>query len=202
MTVSNHTPRNPRINDGDTSAQYPHLFERTVAQSVVHTGTVITTRRDEAELPDGQRATRDVVEHPGGVVILPVLDDGRILLVRQWRYPLGRTLIEVPAGKLDPGEHADPMAAARRELMEETGYEPAHMEELTSIYTSPGFCDERLWLYKATGLRKIADHNDVKADDEFIDLLTVTVDEAFAMARSGEILDAKTLCLFWFLATG
>lgn len=194
-----YAPRNPRVNDEDTAEQFPHLYEKTLGREIIYQGQVVTTRRDTARLPDGNTAVREVVEHPGGVVILPMLDDGRILLIRQWRYPLGRTLIEAPAGKLDPGEHDNPMEAARRELIEETGHAPANMEALTYVYSSPGFCDERLWLYKATGLKKIDNHDAVKTDDEFIDIIVVTVDEAFAMVKRGDIVDAKTLCLLWFL---
>ncbi len=174
-----------------------HLYEKTVSQHYVYKGPIVNSRIDEAIQPDGVRCQRQVVEHPGGVVILPMLEDGRMILVEQWRYPLGRTLIEFPAGKLDPGERADPLTAAKREFLEETGYEADCWEPMHYIYTSPGFCDEQLWLYKATGLRQVNANNDLGDEDEFIDLIRLPPEEVFAKVRSGEIVDAKTLCLLF-----
>ena len=183
-----------RFNEAEIEAKR-HLYEETLTQTYLQHGPIVNNRVDTVRTPDGKECVRQVVEHPGGVVILPILEDGRILLIEQWRYPLGRTLIEVPAGKLDPGEHADPLKAAQRELLEETGYAADTWEPMHYIYTSPGFCDEKLYLYKATGLRKVA--GQYGDEDEFIDVLTLTPEEAIAMVRTGAIVDAKTVCLLF-----
>ena len=169
-----------------------HLTETTVSKNVLHRGIVVNMRRDEALRPDGKPCVREVVEHPGGVVILPLLPSGEIIMVEQWRYPLGKTLIEVPAGKLERGE--DPFEAAQRELLEETGYKAHQWEPMHYIYTAPGFCDEKLYLYKASELELI--HPQAQGDeDEFLDIHKLTPDEAFALVRDGRITDAKTLSL-------
>ncbi|MGE0199415.1 MAG: NUDIX domain-containing protein [Candidatus Melainabacteria bacterium] len=185
--------------DEDFTVTRAHLQEKTMKQHRLQEGRVISMRRDDALLPDGKPCTREVIEHPGGVVILPILPDGRLILVEQWRYALNRTLIEAPAGKLDPGEAANPIEAARRELLEETGYRTGHIREMTSIFTSPGFCDERLWIYLASDLTAVDNHDDHKMDDEFIDMHHVTPEEAMAWVREGRIVDAKTITALWFL---
>lgn len=183
--------------DEDYLKTHAHMAEKTLDSEYQYKGTVVNTRVDNAVLPDGQPAKRDVVEHPGGVVVLPVLPDGKILLLEQWRYPLKRPLIECPAGKLDPGEYPNMADAAQRELMEETGYKAGRLEPCHSIFTSPGFCDERLWLYIGYDLSPVDNHEEIKQADEFIDLLPVTADEAFQMVKDGKIVDAKTICLLW-----
>jgi len=171
------------------------LRETQVKTKTVTQGRVIVMRQDEARLPDGQLAHRDVIEHPGGVVILPVLDDGRIILLQQWRYALERPLLEVPAGKLD-GEEL-PLPAAQRELLEETGYTASHWDELTYIYTSPGFCDERLWLFEATGLT-LVDETPKGDGEENIQEVILTPEQIKQKIASRQIVDAKTLSvLFW-----
>lgn len=172
-----------------------HFFEKTLSTELIFKGKVATVRRDMALDPGGREVVREVVEHPGGVVVCPVLDDGRILFVEQWRYPLQRTLLELPAGKLDwhDGVPEDPLKAIQRELLEETGYEAAHWEELTYIFTAPGFCNEKLWLYKATGLTDTQRrHPD---EDEWLDVVLLTPEEAFEKIRTREIVDAKTVTL-------
>jgi ADP-ribose pyrophosphatase len=145
---------------------------------------------DEAELPNGMICKREVVEHPGGVVVCATLPNDKLLLVKQFRYPLGHVLYEFPAGKLDPGEA--PAVSIKRELEEETGYAADYWEELTTIYTSPGFCNERLTLYKAHGLR--LSENPRREEDEFIQVLEVTLEEIRQMIRDKKIIDAKTIC--------
>jgi ADP-ribose pyrophosphatase len=173
------------------------FMEKTLSSQRIHEGRVIQLRRDEVELPNGKRAYREVAEHPGGVVVLPLRDDGKILFVEQFRYPLGHTLLELPAGKLEPGEA--PLISIQRELIEETGYEADHWEELSCIYTAPGFCNEKLWLFRAQGLRQIHEtgtcaHNP-EEQVEFLRLLALTPQEAFDKMRDRQIVDAKTICL-------
>lgn len=159
-------------------------------------GVIFDVERFDAELPDGRRVKREVVRHPGAAVVLPILPDGRILLVRVLREIFDRYLIEAPAGKLDPDE--DPRDAALRELEEETGYRAGKLEKLIDYYATPGFCDERMHLYLATDLEETAQKLD---DTEFIELYPVTLDEALALIRSGEIEDGKTIvALLYFKA--
>lgn len=169
-----------------------HLAEIPLSSKRIFESHVICLRSDEAKLPSGKIAERVVVEHPGGVVALPILDDGRIILVEQFRYAPGAPMLELPAGKLDPGE--DPLEAIKRELIEETGYMAENWEELSVVYTSPGFCNEKLWLYKATGLKPVSGPIH-KPDDEFIDLYCLHPDDVLAKIKKREIVDAKTLCL-------
>lgn len=173
------------------------LTETTIHSDRIWEGKVVNLKRDIVSLPNGKQGFREVVEHPGGVVVLPILPDGRILFVEQYRYALGEHLLELPAGKLEPGEN--PMAAIQRELMEETGYEAKAWEELSYIYTAPGFCSEKLWLYRATELVQLADaHKDPTIhldEDEFLRCIALTLDEARAKIRTREIVDAKTVSL-------
>lgn len=173
------------------------FFEKTLNSTPLHQGLVINVRRDEVELPNGRRAFREVAEHPGGVVVMPILDDGRIIFVEQFRYPLGHTLLELPAGKLEPGEL--PLESIKRELIEETGYEATEWEEVNYIYPAPGFCNEKLWLFKATGLVQIHEegtcsHNP-EEQVEFLNRVILTREEALEKLRNRHISDAKTICL-------
>lgn len=144
--------------------------------------------RKTVRLPSGVQSTREIVHHPGAVVILPILDDGRICLIENFRISLERRLIELPAGTLDPGE--DPLSAAHRELTEETGHRAASMERLLMMYPSPGILDEKMHLFVATGLTPGAMDLD---EGEDIRLHPATWDEALAMVRDNRIEDAKTV---------
>ena len=164
-----------------------NLTEKTVRKNVVFAGKIIRVRCDDALLPDGKPCRREVVEHPGGASVLYVRE-GKVLLVRQFRYPYGEETLEIPAGKLNPGE--DPAQTAARELAEETGWEPASVEHLYTIYPTPGYSAEKIYIYRAHGVREGTMHPD---EDEFLTAAFYPVDEVLAMIERGEIRDAKTI---------
>lgn len=163
------------------------LTEKTLSTEVIYRGAITTLTVDQVRLPDGKQAGREVVRHPDGVAVLALDGEDRAVLVTQYRYPLGRTLLEIPAGKLDPGE--DPRTGALRELSEEAGVEPEELTGLGSIFVSPGFCDERIYLYLARGLRQVERHPD---EDEFLSVSWMPFEELLGRVLSGEIEDAKT----------
>jgi ADP-ribose pyrophosphatase len=169
-------------------SKHDHLYEKTIASQSIYEGRIIKVKVDEVLLPNGHTAKREIVNHQGAVAVLPLTDDGKMVAVRQFRKPLERTIVEIPAGKLEPGE--EPLACASRELEEETGYQAKHFDHLSSFYTSPGFADELLHVYIATGLTKGESRPD---EDEFVDVLELTLEEAHELHRSGEIRDAKTV---------
>lgn len=158
-------------------------------------GKIIKVRVDTVELPNGKESTRECVEHPGAVAVIARDDQDRICMVRQYRYPVGDMLWEIPAGKLSPGE--DPLECARRELMEEAGITAGSWEKLYSYYTTPGFSDEILHLYLATGLTRGENQPD---EDEFLDVKMIPYQGACAMMSRGEIKDGKTLIGLLYLA--
>jgi ADP-ribose pyrophosphatase len=171
-----------------------HLTETTIASAVLHRGRFITFRVDTVEDPLGQRHTREIVEHPGAVCVVP-LRGPDVLMVRQFRTPLGQVLLELPAGTLDrlpDGSLEDPASAAHRELDEETGYRAGSLRLLGRFWTAPGFTDELMHLYLATDLELLANASGPD-EGEFLDLVPIPVSEAVAMAESGEIADAKSL---------
>ena len=158
------------------------LTERTLESRSIFEGKIVTLLVDQAELPDGKRASREVVLHPGGVAVLP-LDE-----VQQYRYPFHQVILELPAGKLDAGEPHE--TAARRELSEETGLEAEELTYLGCLLASPGFCNERLHLYLARGLSRAESHPD---DDEFLNMVTMPFDQLLEQVMDGTIEDAKTV---------
>ena len=164
------------------------LMEKTVESQVLFSGKIITVRLDRAQLPNGRIASREVVEHPGGVAILPLFDDGTVPLVRQFRYPMQREMLEVPAGKLEYGEK--PLPAAERELGEETGLTAGRMVYLGECCTSPGFSTEVLHIYLALELRRGEAHPD---EDEFLNVEKHSLETLTDMVMAGEIDDAKTI---------
>lgn len=174
-----------------------HLVERGLTQEVVFNGQFLRVRLDTVALPNGATAAREIVEHPGAAAIVPLLPDGRVLLVRQYRYAIQRTTLELPCGKLNPGEGAE--AAAARELLEETGC-AGRLRYLGCMFSSPGFTNEVLHLFAATELAEGAAQRD---PDEFIDTQPLTLADALARVRSGEIVDAKTVAgLLWLHSFG
>ena len=154
------------------------LTERKVSGETVFEGRIVRVTVDQARLPDGKLAVREVVYHPGGVAILPLDENNNVTLVRQYRYPIGQLLLELPAGKLDPGEDHRPAAA--RELSEETGLEAGELTYLGYILASPGFCDEALHMYLARGLTRKQQHPD---EDEFLDVVTMPFDQLLAQVN-------------------
>lgn len=170
-----------------------HLTETRIDSEEVYSGNFLKLARDNVRLPDGRPATREYIKHPGAVVILPVFNDGRILLERQYRYPLDRVFIEFPAGKIDPGE--DPLVCAKRELKEETGYTASQWSFVCTIHNAIAYSDEHLDIYLARGL--VA--GEAQLDDgEFLETITASVDDMLAWVRSGKITDVKTVIgSFW-----
>jgi len=164
-----------------------HLTEQTLSRSTAFEGRLLRLRVDEALLPDGTTAGREVIEHPGGVGVVALTDNRQVLLVRQFRYPYGEILTEIPAGKRDPGE--DPLTTGRRELEEETGYRAETFTPLGRVYPTPGYCDEVIYLYLATGLQATAAHPD---EDEFLEVEQRDLGLLVQQILAGEIPDAKT----------
>lgn len=162
--------------------------EKTLEREILFSGRIIKLRRDRVALPGGGESTREIVEHPGAVVIVPVTGQGEVILVKQYRKAVEEVTLELPAGTLEPGE--DPEACARRELEEETGFLADEWRQVTRFYSSPGFCTERLYLFLAAGLREGEQKTDF---DERITLQRVPLSQAEDMARQGEITDAKSI---------
>lgn len=172
------------------------LEEQVVDTRLVHHGRYLDVRIDTIQRADGTTGTRDVVKHPGAVAVLALDHDDRLLLVRQWRTPAGRAMLEIPAGTLDvhEGVAEDPDVAARRELEEETGSRAGSWRRLASFWTAPGFATELMHLYLATGLESIHGDDRLAPDeDERLELSRFTIDEALALVEAGEIVDAKSM---------
>jgi ADP-ribose pyrophosphatase len=154
----------------------------------VFRGRTVKLDVDRVRLPNGKEMDFELIHHVGAAAVVPVMEDGSVLLIRQYRYATGGYLLEVPAGKLDPGE--EPEACAARETEEETGYRPGKLEPLGWIWTTPGFADEKIWLFLATGLEPTRQS---LGDDEVLSLERMPLAEAAEKATSGEIHDSKTV---------
>lgn len=163
------------------------LEEKMVDSKVIYNGKIIDLHLEKVELPDGRTSEREVVKHPGAVAVLAVTPENKIVFVRQYRKPLNREIIEIPAGKLEPGESSE--TCAMRELEEETGYRTNNLKFLQSFYTSPGFADEIIHIYYTDQLEAGTEQLD---QDEFVELMEVTLDEAIEMVHNQQIYDAKT----------
>ncbi len=165
------------------------LYENKIKSEEIYKGRVFTVTHDEVELSDGYKTFRDVVHHNGGVVIVAE-KESNILMVEQYRYATSGALLELPAGKLDKGNE-DILSAAKRELEEETGFNAKNWESLGYIWTSPGFCSEKLYLFKASDLSYKGQHLDV---GEILNYIQIPREKVFKMVKNGEISDAKTIC--------
>ncbi|MBN1967377.1 MAG: NUDIX hydrolase [Anaerolineae bacterium] len=165
-----------------------HLSEKLLSSEPVYLGKLVKLYVETVELPNGQTAIREIVRHPGAVAMVPLLDNGDVVLVRQYRVAARRLVLEIPAGTLEPGE--DPEIAARRELQEEVGYWPGKLERLGGEFTAPGYTSEYIHLYLATGLEPSRLDED---DDEFLETVQLPFDEALRRVENGEIEDGKTM---------
>ena len=169
------------------------LSERRLSGRLVYDGKLLKVHSDTVRLPDGSTAEREWIEHPGAVAVIALTDAGELVLERQYRYPLGRDMIEIPAGKIDPGE--DPLATAKRELREETGYAAGEWTHLATIHLAIGYSNEHIEIYLARGLS----HEGAALDDEeFLEVFTLPLPTALQWVREGRITDSKTVStLFW-----
>lgn len=171
--------------DGGSDA---HLREETVSRETVFRGRLLEVRRDHIRLPNGADATREFIVHPGAVMVVPLLDDGRLVMERQWRYPLERVMLEFPAGKLEPGEPT--LACAQRELLEETGYRAAEWALAGVLHNAIAYSNERIEIWFARGLSAGERRLD---EGEFLDLQLVEEAELDRLCAAGAVSDAKTL---------
>ena len=174
--------------------EYSHLTERQLESEQVFNGRLLDVRRDRVRLPDGNECLREYVRHQGAVVVIAELADERLLFVRQYRYPLRRPFLELPAGKIDAGEEL--LVTGRRELLEETGYLASSWRHLGVMHPCVGYSDERIEIYLARGLTRAAEQT--PDSNEFLDLLSLPLGDALAAVQSGAITDAKPItALFW-----
>ena len=175
------------------SHQRKDLTEHPISSELVYDGKLLHVRRDTVRLPDGGVAEREYIRHPGAVMIIALVDSGELVMERQFRYPLRRDMIELPAGKIDPGE--PPLETAKRELLEETGYSASEWRHLATIHLAIGYSDEHIEIFLARGLTQ----EQAKLDDEeFLEVFTLPLAAALDWVRDGRITDSKTLSgLFW-----
>lgn len=170
------------------------FYEKTIATKQIFTGRIIDLQVDEVELPDGNLSTRELVKHPGAVAIIAVTKEKKLVLVRQYRKALDKTIVEIPAGKLEQGE--DPKCCAERELEEETGYKSNGLQFVVSFYTSPGFADELVYIFFTNELETGQVNTD---EDEFVEKLELSIEEALGLIETKEIHDAKTVYAVQYL---
>ncbi|MBT8540096.1 NUDIX hydrolase [Polynucleobacter paneuropaeus] len=170
-----------------------HLREERISGEDIYGGIFLNMKRDRVSLPDGQEAVREYLTHPGAVAILALLDDGRILLERQYRYPISKVCMEIPAGKLDPNE--DPLVCAQRELEEETGYSASKWSYIRRIHPVISYSTEFIDIYLAEGLQAGKSRLD---EEEFLDVFAAPLDEILAWVEQGVITDVKTtIAIYW-----
>jgi ADP-ribose pyrophosphatase len=166
------------------------LEEETLSSSYLYRGRIVNVRQDRVRLPGGKTAFREVVEHPGAVAVLALDHQGKVMMVRQFRQPAAAVLLEVPAGKLEPGE--EPLHCAQRELAEETGLQAGSWRSLGWFYLSPGFCDEKIHLFLARELSP-AEPPLTTDEEEAVEVIHLPLEEAFRMMDRGDLNDAKTV---------
>ena len=171
-----------------------HLAEKKISGEGVYDGIFLKMKRDTVSLPDGQYALREYLEHPGAVAILAILDDGRVLLERQYRYPIAQAVIEIPAGKLNTGE--DPLLCAQRELQEETGYTAKHWSKIRRIHPVISYSTEFIDIYLAEGLSQGPARLD---EEEFLDVFASPLEELLNWVETGKITDVKTIISTYWL---
>jgi ADP-ribose pyrophosphatase len=164
-----------------------NVTEKTLSEEVIYDGKIIKVRKDTAELPNGNHAAREVVEHSGGVCVLPLTDDNHVIMVEQFRYPYKKVLTEIPAGKREKDE--PPIECAKRELLEETGCTAKSLEPLGELYPTPAYCTEVIYMYLARGLCEGENNLD---EDEFLNVVKIPFSKAVDMVIRNEISDAKT----------
>jgi ADP-ribose pyrophosphatase len=164
------------------------LKESTISSKQVYEGSFLDVRKDIVNLPDGNTSTREWINHPGAACIIPVLSDGRLALIKQYRYPVKSIMIELPAGKLDPGE--DPEECAVRELEEEIGYSAGKLTFVSKIHPAIGFANEEMWIFLAENLIKSQKNTD---HDEFVELIPTSIKDSVKMVWNGTITDVKTI---------
>jgi ADP-ribose pyrophosphatase len=162
----------------------------------VYSGNLLRLHVDTVRLPNGREATREIVEHPGAVAVIPILDNKKLLVVRQYRTPAHKHLMEIPAGTLEPGE--TPVSCARRELIEETGYAARQLRKLFSCYLAPGYSTEKIHFFLAS---QLVPTKTKQAEDESITVQVMDLHEALRAVERGKIQDAKTISALYYLAT-
>jgi len=169
------------------------FIEHRIDSECVFSGRLLNVYKDTVLLPAGNQSTREYIKHPGASVVIPYLGNGYIIMVKQFRYPVNTIMLELPAGKIDPGE--SPETTIQRELAEETGYHPKSLKPVCRIHTCVGYSDELLHLFWASNLQERKLSSD---DDETIEIVKISMEEAVTMVLNGQITDAKTLIgLFW-----
>ena len=171
-----------------------HLIEICMRSEQIWKGRLLDIRRDIVRLPDGSEGVREYVTHPGAVVIIPVLPNGNLIFERQYRYPVGRVMLELPAGKIDLDE--DPLTTAQRELQEETGHTAREWRHLATMHPTIGYANERIEIYLAQGLTSLGKNN--LDEGEFLEVVELSLDDALSAIRVGELTDGKTLsAMLW-----
>ena len=170
--------------------------EKTIRSKSIYNGKVVKLQVDDVTLPNGKLSKRELIKHPGAVAIIPITKENKIVLVEQYRKPLEKSIVEIPAGKLEPGEK--PESTAIRELEEETGYTARNVTKLTSFYTSPGFADELMHIYFAKDIEKL-EVPPAMDEDEFVEILELSLDEAKKLVEEQRIHDAKTIYAILYL---
>src|SRR5690625_3938710 len=170
--------------------------EKTIQTNKIFDGRIISLQVDDVLLPNGETSKREIVKHSGAVAVIPLTKDGKIIFVEQYRKPLEKSLVEIPAGRLEPNE--EPHITAVRELEEETGYTTNDLKFITSFYTSPGFADELMYIYLAKDLT-LLDEPVAGDEDEFVETVILSIDEAKEYVKTGRIHDAKTAYALLYL---